>query len=228
MPSEPSSVSDLTPKFPSELLPMIKFLLEEIHSLSGFPPIMQGQGEPGVRAGSHANTLMKTASPTLRDRALIVERQCADHADLSLSIREAKDPQYYWTDGSTPEATEKTRFLLTDLPHDWRVTIDSHSSSPIFSDENVQLVFALQKLGIVDGEFVIGNGFDHRPLGAVLQLRALPDKTRNHSMVAKMLEGLRKIRALSENDDGLFSQQTVKEIGRVCKELVAVSSHHPA
>ncbi len=152
-----SSVSDITPKFPAELLPMIKFLLEEIHMLSGFPPIMQGQGEPGVRAGSHANTLMKTASPTLRDRALIVERQCADHGDLSLSIREAKDPSYYWTNGSTPEDAEKSRFLIGDLPDDWRVTIDSHSSSPIFSDENVQLVAAAQKLGIVDGEYFIDN-----------------------------------------------------------------------
>lgn len=152
-----SDVKDVTPKFPAELLPMIKFLLEEIHMLSGFPPIMQGQGEPGVRAGSHANTLMKTASPTLRDRALIVERQCADHADLSLSIREAKDPQHYWTNGSTPEDAEKSRFLISDLPDDWRVTIDSHSSSPIFSDENVQLVAAAQKLGIVDGEYFIDN-----------------------------------------------------------------------
>ena len=152
-----SSVSDVTPKFPPELLPMIKFLIDEIHTLSGFPPIMQGQGEPGVRAGSHANTLMKTASPTLRDRALIIERQCAEHADLTLSIKEAKDPQYYWTHGDTPGQAEQTKFLLSNMPEDWRVTVDSHSSSPIFADENTQMVFAAQKLGIVDGEYVIDN-----------------------------------------------------------------------
>jgi hypothetical protein len=152
-----SSVTDLTPKFPPELLPMIKFLIENIHILSGFPPIMQGQGEAGVRAGSHANTLMKTASPTLRDRALIIERQCAEHADLTLSIKEAKDPQYYWTHGDTPEQAEQTKFLLSNMPEDWRVTVDSHSSSPIFADENTQMVFAAQKLGIVDGEYVIDN-----------------------------------------------------------------------
>lgn len=152
-----TSITDLTPHFPSELLPMIKFLLEELRMLGGFPPIMRGQGEPGVRAGSHANTLMKTASPTLRDRALLVERQCADHADLSLAIREAKDPQHYWTKGDTPQAAEETRFLLTDLPDDWRVVVDSHSSSPIFADENMQLVFESHKRGIVDAEYVIKN-----------------------------------------------------------------------
>jgi hypothetical protein len=47
--------------------------------------------------------------------------------------------------------------MLTDLPEDWRVTVDSHSSSPIFSDESQQLIFALRKTGDVDGEFVIDN-----------------------------------------------------------------------
>ena len=59
-------VKDLTPKFPSELLPIIKYIQEQINTLGSFPEIMQGKGEAGVRAGAHAETLMKTASPTLR------------------------------------------------------------------------------------------------------------------------------------------------------------------
>lgn len=153
-----AKVEDLTPKIPSETLPLIKFLIDEINMLSGFPPIMQGQGEPGVRAGSHANTLMKTASPTLRDRALLVERQCEEHADLSLSIREAKDPKHYWLKADDAiHDVEATKFLLADLPDDWRVTIDSHSSSPIFADENTQLVAAARKMGVVDDEYFINN-----------------------------------------------------------------------
>lgn len=152
-----SSVTDLTPSFPAELLPMIKFLLEELRMLGGFPPIMRGQGEPGVRAGSHANTLMKTASPTLRDRSLLIERQCSEHADLSLAIREAKDPDFFWTHGETPQAAEQSRFQLADLPPDWRMEVDSHSSSPIFADDNKQEIYAAFKMGIVDGEYVIDN-----------------------------------------------------------------------
>lgn len=153
-----SSITDLTPKMPAEMMPMLKFLLETINNLSGFPPIMQGAGEPGVRAGSHANTLMKTASPTLRDRALLVERQCAITADLTWQIREAKDAQKYWTKADKPiEDPENTSFLLADIPEDSQVTVDSHSSSPIFSDENTQLVFAAHKMGIVDGAYVIDN-----------------------------------------------------------------------
>jgi len=153
-----SQIEDLTPKVPEQLMPMVKWLMETINTILGFPPIMQGQGEPGVRAGSHANTLMKTASPDLRDRSLLVEQQCAAAADLTLTLMELKDPQRYWTKADKPvQDVEETSFLLSDLPDDWRVTVDSHSSSPIFADENTQLVFAANSRGIVDGEYVINN-----------------------------------------------------------------------
>src|SRR5215469_14917326 len=150
---------DLTPQIPPEALPLLEWIQEQINILRGFPRIMQGQGEPGVRAGSHANMLMKTASPTLRDRALIVERQCAECADLTAALREQKDESFYWTNAAAPtiENIEKTKFLLSDLPPDWRITVDRHSSSPIFSDENTQLVFSAHQRGIVDDEYVIDN-----------------------------------------------------------------------
>lgn len=152
-----SDIKDLTPKIFPEMLPLIRFVIEIINTLGGFPEIMQGKGEAGVRAGVHANTLLKTASPTLRDRALLVERQCATAADLTLCMMEAKDARNYWTKGDTIEDMEKSKFLLTDLPSDWRVTVDSHSSSPIFSDENAQLIFAGQKSGIVPAKYMINN-----------------------------------------------------------------------
>jgi hypothetical protein len=152
-----SDVKDLTPKIPPELLPMLKWLLETINWLGNFPPVMQGMGEAGVRAQAHADTLVKTASPTLRDRSLLVERQCARSADLTLSMMEAKDKRFYYTKADKPTDIEETKFLLAQLPEDWRVVVDSHSSSPIFLDENTQLVFASFKAGVVDAEYVIDN-----------------------------------------------------------------------
>lgn len=153
-----ASVQDLTPKFPPELLPMMKFVIEIINTVGGFPDIMQGKGESGVRAGVHADTLLKTGSPTLRDRSLLVERQCAICADLTLQILEAKDQTRYWTKADQPLVdVEETAFLLADLPDDWRVTVDSHSTSPIFADDTAQLVLQGLKMGILDGEYAIDN-----------------------------------------------------------------------
>lgn len=153
-----TKIEDLTPKMPPDMIAMLKFLIDIVNSIAGYPDIMQGKGESGVRAGSHAATLMKTASPRLRDQALLIERQCAQCADLTLSIREAKDPEFWWTKADEPiKDIEATKFLLTDLPADWRVTVDSHSSSPIFSDENTQLVAAALKMGVVDPPYFIDN-----------------------------------------------------------------------
>lgn len=153
-----SDIKDITPKMPPEAIPMLKFVIEIINMIGSFPEIMQGKGEAGVRAGVHADTLLKTGSPTLRERSLIVEEQCADAADLTLQLMEAKDPQRYWLQADKPlEDVEKTSFLLADIPDDRRVTVDSHSTSPIFSDDTKQLIYQAAKLGYVTGEYVIDN-----------------------------------------------------------------------
>jgi hypothetical protein len=152
-----TKVEDMTPEFPAQLLPVIQFVISEMDINSGFPPLMQGQGEQGVRAGSHAGTLLKTGSPTLRDRALIAERACAVTADLTQEIKEAKDNSVYWTKADTIRDARETEFKLMDLPEDWRVGVDSHSGSPIFSDENAQLIMAAHAKGLVQSEYVLNN-----------------------------------------------------------------------
>ena len=153
-----SSVTDLTPKFPPESLPMLQFLIKTIDELAGYPSIMQGQGDTGVRANDHAQTLMKTASPTLRDRSLLVEFQCAAAADLTFELMQAKDQSNYWLKADDPvKDVDETKFLLSELPDDLRVTVDSHSSSPIFAEENMQLIFAAARMGYVTGDYVLDN-----------------------------------------------------------------------
>ena len=88
----------------------------------------------------------------MRDRSLIVERQCAAAADLRLSIMEAKDGRTYWTDAKKPE---ESGFLLADLPDDRRIVVDGHTTSPIFADDHQQLLIGGLKLGLVDKESAI-------------------------------------------------------------------------
>jgi hypothetical protein len=198
-----SKIEDLTPKVPTELMPMVKWLMETINTILGFPPIMQGQGEPGVRAGSHANTLMKTASPDLRDRSLLVEQQCAAAADLTLTLMELKDERFYWTKADNPvEDIEKTKFLLSDLPDDWRVTVDSHSSSPIFADENAQLVLALNGRGIVDGEYVINNTDTPNKETAIQAFRAKQKKEAEMFQMLLKADPEAAIKSLSKGGHG--------------------------
>lgn len=146
------SVQDLTPKMPAEAFSYIKLLMDMMEKAGGFSNILSGQGEAGVRAGNHADMLMKTASPRLRDRALIIERQCASFADMTLSIMEAKDSKAYWPEGHEEEGGE---FLLSLIPEDRRVCVDSHSSSPIYQDDHKELLFAGLKAGFIGGDTLI-------------------------------------------------------------------------
>lgn len=152
-----ATITDLTPKIPPEALQFVQFQMKLIDTLGGFDNMLSGKGEPGVRAGVHADTLLKTASPRLRDRSLLVERQCAAAADLRLSIMQAKDGSNYWTDGKTEETIEATKFALSDLPDDRRVSVDSHSTSPIFADNHQNLISFGLKAGLVDEETAIEN-----------------------------------------------------------------------
>lgn len=142
-----SSVTDLTSKMPPEAIPLVQNILQLMDRIAGFPPALAGQGEAGVRSADHAGSLQKMASPRLRDRSLLIERDCAEAGDATLSALEAKNPQLFWTE---PGKEEQTGFYLSQLPADRRVSVDSHSSSPIFAQDHHNLIAFGLKAGIVD------------------------------------------------------------------------------
>ncbi len=147
-----ASAIDLTPKIPPEALPFIEFVIQLMDRVSGFSNILSGSGEPGVRAAAHADTLLRTASPRLRDRSLLVERQCAAFADACLAVLEAKEARCYWVD---PLDGGVSDFIFNQLADDRRVSVDGHSTSPIYHDDNANLMsFGLQR-GIITPESAI-------------------------------------------------------------------------
>jgi hypothetical protein len=190
-------VKDLTPAFPAEGIPFLDKLIQYMEMIGGMDNLLSGRGEPGVRAGNHAGMLMKTASPRMRDRALLVERQCAMAADFWLRILEAKDGKKYWTDGTSLETMEESTFQLSDLQDDRRVVVDSHSASPVFQDDHAQLITWGLGTGIVPPDYAV----DHLPFPdkdslhhsirqrAVAQQKMLEDlKSRDPEAYAKLLE----------------------------------------
>lgn len=145
-----ADVKDITPKLPDAAFADIHEIISMMDEISGFTPILKGQGEPGVRADNHAETLMRTASPRLRDRALLVERQLADLGDKVFQLMAAKEAKAYWVNPDN----EEEDFLLSQLPDDMRIGVDSHSSSPIYEEDHKDIVGFLVKAGLIDGESV--------------------------------------------------------------------------
>lgn len=141
-------IKDLTPKLPDKAFEDIDSIMKMMDEVSGFANVLSGQGEPGVRAGNHAQMLLRTASPRMRDRALLVERQCADAGDKVFELMAAKEAKAYW-------GVDNEEFLLAQIPEDRRITVDSHSSSPIYEEDHAQQAAFLAKIGALDGEDAI-------------------------------------------------------------------------
>jgi hypothetical protein len=142
-----ADVKDLTPAVPENAFQEIDGILKMMDDVSGFQNILSGQGEMGVRAATHAQILMRTASPRLRDRAILVERQCAQLGNLCFKLLKAKDARTFWLKAGDPS----TEFLLSQIPDDVRIVVDSHSSSPVYEEEQKQQAAFLLKAGIIDG-----------------------------------------------------------------------------
>lgn len=156
-----AKIHDLTPQMPAGMVEIAQEIIALMDKASGFPPTVAGYGEQGVRAGVHADTLVKTGSPRLRDRSLIAERQCNQALDTTLSFLEAKDARAYWVD----PAVGVTDFTINQLHEDRRIHVDSHSSSPIYHDDHAQLLAWGVKSGIVDGESAIEQlPFNHKDI----------------------------------------------------------------
>ena len=139
-----AKVEKLAPELPSDAYQQLDNLIRYFDEISGFSPIMQGQGESGVRAGMHAASLQRTASARIRDRALRIERQCAELGELCFEVMREKDPTAY--------GSENEEYLLAQTPEDRTVKVDSHTSSPAFVEDQRQLAFTLARAGAVTPE----------------------------------------------------------------------------
>lgn len=175
-PNPNAKASKLMEPPPQGYMEELQFIFQMFDEAGGFSPIMSGQGEPGVRAGVHAQTLVRTSSPRLIDQAARIERQLAETGYTALRLMQAMDPTIYKTDES------KTEFLLAQLPEGFQVQVDSHSASPAFAEDNRQLAIALARAGAVDAEDLIHM---LHPPGAELLLSRLRKRKKEQAAAAQ-------------------------------------------
>ena len=177
--SEENPTAKLTehiPELPAELFSYLDKTIQMFDDVAGFTPIMQGQGEQGVRSQAQATTLARNSSPRMRDRALLVERQCAEEGDFALKLLQAKEAE-------VSKAGKKTEFILSQLPDDAKVMVDSHTSSPAYQEDSEKRAFALHRAGAIDAEDLIM--LTHPPHEDTLRTRARARAEAQAEMVKK-------------------------------------------
>jgi hypothetical protein len=161
---------------PANYLEELQFIFQLFDEAAGFTPVMSGQGEPGVRAGVHAQTLVRTSTPRLIDQAARIERQLAESGYLCYRLMQAMDPSIYVT------GDNKIEFILKNMPDEFQIQVDSHSASPAFAEDNRQVAIALARAGAIDGEDLIHM---LHPPGAELLLSRLRQRQKKQAEAAK-------------------------------------------
>jgi hypothetical protein len=116
--------------------------------VSGIRDLMQGKGESGVRAMSHANLLVRVGSSRVKKKAAILEDSVEKCGHLVLKILQRDDPTQY-------KSEQGTSFVANQLTDNSIVKVDSHSSSPIFVEQQMDKGMALFKEGAADREDLI-------------------------------------------------------------------------
>lgn len=171
-----ATVEMLAPNLPTGLYDSLHESTGMFNEMGGFPAVLRGESEGGVRSQGHAATLTQNAAPRHKDRALLYERQCADWGEKAFRILQAKDAEQLiaWVPGDTqsieipPEPVDpsleapapnmkQVGFMLLHLPDVWKVRIDAHSSSPAFQADTRRLMFDLAARGAASPEALISR-----------------------------------------------------------------------
>ena len=159
---------ELTPKVPQDMWQSLHEYIAMFHDLGGLPPVTRGEGAAGVRSQGHAETLVRMASPRFKDRAIAIERSVSAIGGLGIDILKAKngEPQVAWIKEAFAGPFKEhaldpllyeppapglfgIEFLYAHLDDSQSVTVDSHSSSPIFAHDVRELVFALVRINAI-------------------------------------------------------------------------------
>ena len=184
-------VTESTPnaKVQAQVPQMPAQLIESIELMSGFasesanaPPVVQGRGESGVRAGAHADSLMTAASARERRPAQRVVRQAGDMGDIALELLRVKDAT------SLPDGAKGT-FILESLPSDFHVYCNAYTASPIFAAEFRAMVEGLLRAGAIGpqefldmlnpaGHDILSNALKKREAQQAETIASLPPEDR--------------------------------------------------
>jgi hypothetical protein len=148
-PNPAAKASKLTEPPPPEYLEELQFIWQMFDESGGFSPIMTGQGESGVRAGVHAQTLVRTSSPGLIDPATRIERQLSESGYLCSRLLANNDGNLYSTESGI-------KFRLADMTDfHYQIEVDSHSASPAFAEDSRQIALMLAQAQAIDAEGLI-------------------------------------------------------------------------
>lgn len=139
------------PVIPDDLFKEVRELDAMFEEMSGVNNVLSGRGETGVRSSGHASQLAKLGSSRAKKRAMIIEDSLENIATYYLKLLKKFSDKRLRSE-PVEEGEEGQVFILEQIDDDVVVKVDAHSNSPIFIEDQRELVFAALKAGLIDKE----------------------------------------------------------------------------
>jgi hypothetical protein len=137
------------PDIPSDLFAEVQALDSMFEEMSGVNNVLSGRGETGVRSSGHASQLARLGSSRAKKRAMIVEDSLENLATLYLRLLQKYSKRSMRTE-PIDEGDEAVMFIAEQFTKDYLVKVDGHSNSPIFMEDQKELVFNMLKAKMID------------------------------------------------------------------------------
>jgi len=148
-----AKVQDHIPALPDDAFAEIQAIDAMFDEKAGLTQILRGKGESGVRAGRHADMLARLSSSRPKQQANVTEDALERLATTILQLYQNNVAVEYTVprgDGRPP-----LKFTPKQFTSSYVCKVDSHSSSPIFTEDQKQDAVTLFKMRAIDRETVL-------------------------------------------------------------------------
>jgi len=139
---------------PDDLFAEITYLDSQFDEIDGTTPVMSGKGEQGVRSEGHASQLLRAGSSRAKRRALVVEDSLEEVATLYMRILQKYSDAEYRGEPEEP-GIPGAIFIPKQFTENFVVKVDAHSNSPLFMQDQTQMIFAMFKAKMIDRDTAI-------------------------------------------------------------------------
>ena len=148
---EPGSKMDkLVPPLTPETMKVYDMILSMFSDISGIPGSINepAQMPGGVRATGHFSMAAGIGAGRLRQMALVNEKSLGEVATKGFHLLQRHSTEIFKRADGSP-------FLLSQIPHSVSLSVNAHSSSPIFSEQTQAKAMMLHKAGAIAGEDLV-------------------------------------------------------------------------
>ena len=143
------------PTMPSDIFAELSQIDAMFDDTAGLGHVLQGKGEAGVRSRGQADLMARLGSSRPKERAIAVEESAEEVAGQILRLVQDHSEQRFQAQIQTPDGMHELTFTAEQFTRDYEVTVDAHSSSPIFVEDRKHDAITLLEAHAIDRETLL-------------------------------------------------------------------------